>query len=129
MRLLFICSSNKDRSPALVEYFSKAYPEHEYRSAGVNKYFCLERHITHYLTREDIEWADVVVFCEQVQKDIYNRDFKAVGFFALCDKEGSGFFEFREERKWMILGAGQYHLGSDDYLTQADFNLRKFIKL
>lgn len=70
-----------------------------------------------------LHWLNISV------RPILGTNFKAVGFFALCDKDGSGFFEFREERIWMILSAGQYHVGSDDYLTQADFNLRKFVKL
>lgn len=39
MNILFICTSNKDRSPALQEYFSIIYPQHAFKSAGVNKYF------------------------------------------------------------------------------------------
>jgi predicted protein tyrosine phosphatase len=37
-KVLFICSSNKDRSKALVEYFKDVAPGNEYQSAGINKY-------------------------------------------------------------------------------------------
>lgn len=77
MKILFVCTSNKDRSPALEKYFTDNYPEHEFKSAGVNKYFT-GKHGTHYLTVEDILWADLLVTAERVHLDIIARDFNAV---------------------------------------------------
>lgn len=33
MNILFLCTSNKDRSPALEKHFREKYPMHKYRSA------------------------------------------------------------------------------------------------
>ena len=67
LRILFICTSNKDRSPALAEYFSKAYEGFTCKSAGINKYFC-GKHRTHLVTWEDVSWASFIVFCEDIHK-------------------------------------------------------------
>jgi len=75
MNVLFICTSNKDRSPALEKYFKFMYPKHEYRSAGVNKYFC-EKKSTHYVTYNDLYvWADLIVCAEKIHIEILERDF------------------------------------------------------
>lgn len=63
MKILFICASNKDRSPALEAHFRSKCPQHEYKSAGVNKYFT-GKNKTHYLTAADIEWANLLVFAQ-----------------------------------------------------------------
>lgn len=41
---------------------------HEYRSAGINRHFT-EKHGTHLLTREDVEWADLVIGAEGIHTD------------------------------------------------------------
>ena len=53
MKVVFICTSNKDRSPALEKYFKKVYPQHTFSSAGVNQYFCGKKD-TKYLTIETL---------------------------------------------------------------------------
>jgi len=56
-RLLFVCSSNLDRSPAAESLFSGS-PDFEAKSCGVNP------HSRQVLTRELIEWADYVFVME-----------------------------------------------------------------
>ena len=108
MNILFICTSNKDRSPALEEYFKEVYPEHSYRSAGVNKYFTSKKG-THYLTQHDLTWADIVVYAEQIHFEIVNRDFRTVNY-----------------KDSINLDLGEYKQGQigEDYLLKADAILR-----
>lgn len=74
LKFLFVCTSNADRSPALEKYFREIYPQHEYRSAGVNKYFTSKKG-THYLTQKDMDWADLIVFAESKHLTFTDRDF------------------------------------------------------
>ena len=113
-KIIFICTSNKDRSVALVEYFSERFPSHEYRSAGINKYFTTKKG-THYLTEDDIKWADKIIFAEQIHYDVFIRNFGWVS-------EGLGSRSF-------ILNAGEYKQGcvGEDYLTKAEFAIKKWL--
>jgi predicted protein tyrosine phosphatase len=114
MKVLFICTSNKDRSPALERYFRENYPQHEYRSAGVNRYFC-KKHGTHYLTQEDWEWSELRVFAEKHHIDIAMRDF--------WEKAMAG-------KYIKILSLGEYKEGciGEDYLVRAEELLKSLLK-
>ena len=68
MNILFVCTSGKDRSPALVEHYSKLYPKHEFKSAGINNYFT-GMYNKHHINQDDIDWANLLVCCETVHKD------------------------------------------------------------
>lgn len=65
MNILFVCTSNSDRSPALEKHFSEKYTEHKYRSVGINRYHC-ERKGTKLLHPEDMNWANLIIFAEQI---------------------------------------------------------------
>lgn len=112
MNVLFICTSNKDRSPALENYFREVYPQHQYRSAGVNKYFTKTKG-THYLTEADLAWADLVVYCEYIHNSIVNRDFNQGLIYG-----------------FVILNLGEYKQGQvgEDYLTKAELILSNYLK-
>jgi len=114
MKILFICTSNKDRSPALERYFRENYPRHEYRSAGVNRYFC-GKHGTHYLTQTLLHWANFIVFAEREHKRIASRDFK---------------MNILGSRTALVLGLGEYEKGaiSNDYLVRAEERLKSHLK-
>ena len=60
-RLLFVCSRNRRRSPTAEAVFRDA-PGVETASAG------LSPDAEHRLTRDDVEWADVVVVMEPVHR-------------------------------------------------------------
>jgi predicted protein tyrosine phosphatase len=69
MNILFVCTSNKDRSPALENHFRAILPKHQYRSAGINRYHTRRKN-TRYLEKADIEWANFVVFAEPIHEKI-----------------------------------------------------------
>ena len=105
MKILFICTSNQDRSPALEQFFKDNFPQNEYRSAGINKYFTTIKG-NHYLTVEDIKWAELIVYAEDIHYTVTDRDFKEtkVGF-----------------KDCIVLNLGEYKQGQigEDYLLKA----------
>ena len=109
LKILFVCTSAKDRSPCLTRHFQEKYPRHEYRFAGINK-FHTSRKGTHYLTQEDIEWADLIVYAENIHRDVVGRNYK------LPD---------RHEMICAILNCGEYERGSvgSEYLACAEAKL------
>ena len=113
MNVLFICTSNKDRSVALENYFEDVFTSHKYRSAGINKYFT-EQKKTHYLTLGDIDWADFIVFAEDIHRDVVKRDFG---------------YECIQFKKSDILNLGEYTKGNveEDYLTRAELKLFRYL--
>lgn len=106
--VLFVCTSNKDRSPALEQYFRDNYPKNAYRSAGVNDYFT-NKHKTRRLLADDIEWADLIVFAEGIHFQMaYNK------FSSLFKKQVTialNLGEFRKE-------------DTDDYLNKAEQKIK-----
>lgn len=80
MKVLFICTANRDRSKTAEVHFSKVYPEHEFKSAGINKYLS-ERHGGVHLKKHMLDWADRVVCAEHVHSDYIIRqiDKKYIG--------------------------------------------------
>ena len=113
MKILFVCTSNKDRSPALEAYFSEVYPDHQYRSAGVNKYFT-GKHGTHYLTVNDIGWADIIAYAEDVHYNV------------VCDTFTETNVQFKD---CLVLGLGEYQEGQvgEDYLMAADQKMSAYL--
>jgi predicted protein tyrosine phosphatase len=114
-KILFICTSNKDRSPILEKYFRANYPENEYKSAGVNLYNTT-RHGTHYLTEEDIIWADLLIFAEDIQLKVIKERFKAY--------DDRGFLIFPKltdySRQFLVLNCGEYdQKDMNSYLERA----------
>jgi predicted protein tyrosine phosphatase len=72
MKILFICSANKQRSKTAEDYFAKKYENHEFLSAGTNVIIC-RKEGTMELTEELLQWADKVYVMEgkhleQIQK-------------------------------------------------------------
>jgi predicted protein tyrosine phosphatase len=120
MKILFVCTSGKDRSPALAEYFSATYPQHEYRSAGVNKYFTTKKG-THYLTIEDIEWANFIVYAEDIHAKITNAKYLSTSYVF------NGCIDYKisnsvVRKHYIILNLGEYTQGQigEDYLLKAE---------
>ena len=110
--ICYICSSNKDRSPALERYFKEVYPLHSYRSAGVNKYFTTKNNTT-YLSQEALDWADLIVFAEPIHHQVASKNFE------LGDKQ------------YIVLSCGEFAQGclNDDYLTKAEEILKPYLEI
>lgn len=66
--IIFICSANRDRSRTAEIYFQNKYPEHRFRSAGINKYLS-ERHGGIHLKSYMLDVADRIVCAEHVHSD------------------------------------------------------------
>lgn len=112
LKILFVCTSNKDRSPALEKYFNEAYNGFECRSAGINQYFCGKKG-THYITIEDLFWSDFVVYAEKIHK-------KRTAEIILPSKVS---------KPHVVLECGEYKQGcvGDDYIVRAEEKIKKAI--
>ena len=69
LKVLFVCTQNRLRSPTAEKVFS-ARPRLEVRSAGVDKESKVQ------VDRELLEWADVVFVMERRQRNIIHKKFK-----------------------------------------------------
>jgi predicted protein tyrosine phosphatase len=67
-QIIFICSANRDRSRTAEIYFQNKYPEHRFRSAGINKYLS-ERHGGIHLKQYMLDIADRIICSEQEHSD------------------------------------------------------------
>ncbi len=113
MTILFVCTSQKDRSPCLERHFRKKFPLHEYRSAGINKYHTTKKG-THYITQEDIDWADLIVYAEDIHRKVVGENFTLAG---------------KHEMICAILNCGSYTRGSvgEEYLSCAESKLNPML--
>ncbi len=64
MSILFICTANRDRSRTAEIHFQSKYPEHRFRSAGINQ-FLSERHGGVHLKRYMLDVASRIICMEQ----------------------------------------------------------------
>lgn len=68
MKVLFLCTSNINRSKTCEDYFRKFKPRHEYKSAGLSYKNC-ERYGSIICTHELLSWADMIFVFEQMHID------------------------------------------------------------
>lgn len=73
MKILFVCTANRDRSHTAEAYYTLKYPEHEFRSAGINKYLCERHEHGVHLRRTHLDWADRIVCAELIHSDYIVR--------------------------------------------------------
>lgn len=89
MKILFICSANKQRSKTAEDYFAVKFPEHEFLSAGTNLKICRKEGTTE-LTEDLLEWADKVYVMEkkhldQIQKHTGSKYYSKVKVINIPD--------------------------------------------
>jgi predicted protein tyrosine phosphatase len=68
MNIIFICSANRDRSRTAELHFQNKYPQHRFRSAGINKYLS-ERHGGIHLKNYMLDVADRIICMELVHSN------------------------------------------------------------
>ena len=130
--VLTVCTSAKDRSPALVNYLSEVFPNYEYRCAGINKYFC-EKKGTHLISKEDIEWADLIILAEDVHLKVVKERFNGTTNVLWSGNISFGWFDnngkFEKHSKFIVLNCGEYTQGciGEDYLTKAEMVLSQIL--
>lgn len=136
--VLIVCTSGKDRSPALVSYLGEVFPNYQYRCAGINKYFC-EKKGTHLIQMEDIKWADLIVLAEDVHLKVVKERLNGVTQIPNGYSESSGSIIFRyfdnsgkfeKHLKFIVLNCGNYQQGciGEDYLTKSEMVLSEILK-
>lgn len=138
MNILFVCTSNKDRSPALEEYFTNNYPNHSFGSAGINKYFTSKKGTT-YIDEIMLPAIDIIVYAESIHRTRLHEIFeseespvklryvsdKILGVIAKGDEDGT-----RHDIKEIVLALGNYQQGciAEDYLMRAEQILKPYLK-
>jgi predicted protein tyrosine phosphatase len=68
LKILFVCSANKDRSRTAEDHFRELYPEFEFESAGTNKKIC-DQLGTQFVTEELLDWADEILVMENKHRE------------------------------------------------------------
>lgn len=121
MNFLFVCSSNKDRSPALEKYIELTHKQHSHQSAGVNQFFC-EKHNTKFVTKANIEWADVIVCMEFIHykriKELFNLDEEMP--------------DWPKKKVFIVLNNGEYKpdtSSGEDWLMRAEDRISYYLKI
>jgi predicted protein tyrosine phosphatase len=89
MKILFICSANKQRSKTAEDYFASKYSSHEFLSAGTNLKLCRKEGTTE-LTEDLLKWADKVYVMEkrhleQIQNHTGSRYYSKTKVLAIPD--------------------------------------------
>jgi predicted protein tyrosine phosphatase len=67
--ILFVCSANKQRSKTGEDYFSKVYPDLNFKSAGTSIKVC-EKEGTTPLAEDMLVWADLIFVMEEKHKHL-----------------------------------------------------------
>ena len=68
MNVLFLCTSNVNRSKTCEDYFRQVNPVHNYKSAGLSYKNC-ERFNSTICTHELLLWADIIFVFEKIHID------------------------------------------------------------
>ena len=89
-KILFVCSVNKQRSKTGEDYFSKRYPDSEFKSAGTNLKLCRSEG-TNPLTEKMLAWADTVFVMENkhaqlIKQNMSNKYQNKIRVLAIEDK-------------------------------------------
>jgi predicted protein tyrosine phosphatase len=113
MNILFICTSNKDRSPALEKYFRENFPIFNYKSAGINKYFT-EKKGTTFLQIEHIKWANLIVYAEEIHQQVVYSTYPV--------------YEIFQDKMQIVLNAGDYNADNmEEYIERASEKITNFL--
>jgi len=67
LKVLFICSANKDRSATAENLAGNCWPKHQYDSAGTNQKICFQLG-TQYISENQLFWADLIFAMENKHK-------------------------------------------------------------
>ena len=69
MRVLFVCTANRDRSRTAEDHFKTKYPDHDFKSAGINKHLCERHEKGIHVRRHHLDWADRIICAEFVHQN------------------------------------------------------------
>lgn len=68
MNILFLCTSNVNRSKTAENLFRSLHPEHNFLSAGLSEKYCKANNST-LCTVKLLQWADRIYVFEQIHID------------------------------------------------------------
>ena len=67
MNILFLCTSNKNRSKTAEDFYRVSCKHHEFKSAGLSQKYCL-RYGSTLCSIEMLSWADIVFVMQEFHK-------------------------------------------------------------
>jgi predicted protein tyrosine phosphatase len=69
MKILFVCTAAQQRSPTGADFVKENYPWHEAKFAGIHPLAEIP------ISRESIEWTDLIFAMEKMHKDFLLENF------------------------------------------------------
>ena len=73
-KFLFVCTANRDRSRTTEIYFANKYPEHRFRSAGINAYLCSNNNDGIHIKKAMLDRADRIICMERCHSEWIARN-------------------------------------------------------
>lgn len=67
MNILFLCTSNKNRSRTAEDFYRAKLPHHNFKSAGLSQKYCLKYRTT-LCSIEILSWADAVFVMQDIHR-------------------------------------------------------------
>jgi predicted protein tyrosine phosphatase len=100
MRILFICSGNKDRSRTAEDMFSEHFTEHVFDSAGTNQKICFQLG-NQFIEEGQLSEADIVFVMETkhlkfLKSNFKSFDYKKVNVLNIPDRFSYGDSKLKE---------------------------------
>jgi predicted protein tyrosine phosphatase len=91
--IIFICTANRDRSRTAEIHFQHKYPEHRFRSAGINKHLS-ERHGGIHVKKYMLDAADRIICAEHIHMEyiVQNIDKKYLSRIEVLQLEDTEHF-------------------------------------
>ena len=97
MNVLFVCTAGQQRSPTGVQVVKEFFPWHEAKFAGVHPFAEIP------ITREAVEWADIIFTMEKIHKDMIAEEFP---------------YDLLDRKKIVVLGVPDIYYKGDPQLIE-----------
>jgi len=126
MNVLIIDTANKDKAPALAAFLTPLWAANVYRSKGVSSTYSAG---PDYLVQADIDWADVIVFAEDVHAEMAALRFPAMAGNPLSPAGISKKVIILNIPDYYVYGAsaGQQTMATEAYMTKVQLKLNTLL--
>jgi predicted protein tyrosine phosphatase len=127
MNVLFVDTSNQDKAPAMAAFFALAFAAHAYRSKGVSQVYSAA---PDYLVQADIDWANVIVFADDVHYEVAKLRFPSMAGSPLDPAGTTKVVYTLNIPDYYVYGASvvQQTAATQAYMTNAQLKLNKKLK-
>lgn len=84
MKVLFVCTANKDRSKTAELHFSSMYANINFKSAGISAIHTKAANST-FISQELVSWADLIICMESEHSSFINEFFIDIPTLTVID--------------------------------------------